>query len=138
MNKTEHSPPVTEAADRQPARFAGDRTGLLAGASLAGAVLASACCIVPLVLFLLGIGGAWMANLTALAPYKPLFVAIAGALILAGFISMRRRRRRACDVNGYCASTLSTWITTVALWASTLLVVAVLLWPYLLPILMGE
>lgn len=88
-------------------------------------------------LFSLGIGGAWIANLTALAPYKPYFAAIAGALILSGFISMRRRRRRACDANGYCASARSKWVTTVALWTSTLLVVVVLLWPYLLPILMG-
>lgn len=138
MDKTKPAPPITEAADQQPAQTAGDRTGLLAGASVTSAVLASACCIVPLVLFSLGIGGAWMANLTALAPYKPFFVVLAGALILSGFISMRRRRRRSCDVDGYCATTLSTRIMTVALWASTLLVVAVLLWPYLLPILIGQ
>lgn len=136
MDKTKRAPPITEAADQQPAQTAGNRTGLFAGASVASAILASACCIVPLALFSLGIGGAWMANLTALAPYKPFFVVLAGALILSGFVSMHRRRR--CDVDGYCATTLSTRITTVALWASTLLVVAVLLWPYLLPILIGQ
>lgn len=137
MDQTKQAPPTTEATGQQPARAAGDRSGLLAGASVFGAVLASSCCIVPLALFSLGIGGAWIANLTALAPYKPYFATIAGALILAGFISMRRGRRRACAANGYCASTPSTWITTATLCASTLLVVVVLLWPYLLPILMG-
>lgn len=137
MGKMQHTPAVTEAAEQRPVRSAEGRTGLFASASVVAAVASSACCIVPLVLFLLGIGGAWIANLTALSPYKPYFAAIAGALIIAGFISMRRRRRRACAVNGYCASTLSTWITTVALCASTMLVVVVLLWPYLLPILMG-
>lgn len=121
----------------QPAKRR-EQTGWLAGASVLGSVLASACCIVPLALFSLGIGGAWMTNLTALAPYKPIFIVLAAGLILSGFISMRRRRRRACDINGYCASTLSTRITSAALWFSTLLVIAVLLWPYLLPIIMGE
>lgn len=136
MDKTEQAAVVTEASHRRSVRTARDQTGLLAGASVLGAVLASACCIVPLVLFSLGIGGVWMANLTALAPYKPVFVTIASGLILAGFVSMRRRR--ACEVDGYCASGLSRRITAVALWFSMLLVIAVLLWPYLLPILMGE
>ena len=43
------------------------RKGLVASGSVIGAVLASACCILPLVLFSLGIGGAWMSNLTALS-----------------------------------------------------------------------
>ena len=39
-------------------------------------MLASACCIVPLVLVMLGISGAWIANLTALEPYKPYVAAV--------------------------------------------------------------
>jgi hypothetical protein len=48
----------------------------IAGGALIGAVLASACCIVPLVLVMLGISGAWIANLTALEPYKPYVTSI--------------------------------------------------------------
>jgi mercuric ion transport protein len=44
---------------------------LMAIGGLFGAIAASSCCIVPLVLFSLGISGAWIANLTALAPYQP-------------------------------------------------------------------
>lgn len=138
MDKIGQAAGRSKAADRQPARAVAGQTGLLAGASLASSALASACCIVPLVLFSLGIGGAWIANLTALAPYKPLFALIAGGLILSGFISMHRRRRRSCDVSGYCATALAMRITTAALWFSTLLLMVVLLWPYLLPILLGE
>jgi len=58
------------------------------GALLAGglaAVLASACCVGPLVLLALGVSGAWVGNLTALEPYRPVFVAAAvGALVVAG------------------------------------------------------
>src|SRR3546814_4499833 len=48
------------------------RTGWAAAGSILGAIAASSCCILPLVLFSLGAGGAWIANLTALAPYQPI------------------------------------------------------------------
>ena len=51
------------------------RQRLVAAGGILGALAASSCCIVPLILFSLGIGGAWIGNLTALAPYKPIFVA---------------------------------------------------------------
>src|SRR5258707_14378604 len=51
------------------------RQHLIAAGGILGALAASSCCIVPLILFSFGIGGAWIGNLTALAPYQPLFVA---------------------------------------------------------------
>ncbi len=42
------------------------RQHLIAAGGILGALAASSCCIVPLVLFGLGIGGAWIGNLTAL------------------------------------------------------------------------
>lgn len=49
------------------------------------AVLASACCFGPLLLLVLGVSGAWIAHLSALDAYRPLFVGVAVvALILAG------------------------------------------------------
>ncbi|MEX1993519.1 MAG: mercuric transporter MerT family protein, partial [Steroidobacteraceae bacterium] len=41
------------------------------------AVLASACCLGPLLLISLGVGGAWIGNLTLLEPYRPFFIGIA-------------------------------------------------------------
>jgi mercuric ion transport protein len=46
------------------------RTGWIAAGSLFGALAASSCCILPLVLFSLGISGAWISHFTALAPYN--------------------------------------------------------------------
>ena len=51
------------------------RTALFAGG--VAAILASTCCLGPLVLLLLGFSGAWIANLTALEPYRPMLVAAA-------------------------------------------------------------
>lgn len=75
------------------------------GALFAGgvaAILASACCLGPLVLLALGVSGAWIGNLTALEPYSPIFIAAAAAaLIVAG----RRiwRPQEACAPGEVCA-----------------------------------
>ena len=42
------------------------RWGLIG--AIASAIIASVCCIGPLVLLLLGVGGAWAGSLTALEP----------------------------------------------------------------------
>ena len=50
------------------------KSALIAGV-LAG-VGASVCCVGPLVLLTLGIGGAWVSNLTAMEPYRPIFIGL--------------------------------------------------------------
>src|SRR5205085_11637424 len=65
-----------------PSSMTSPRWALLA--SVAGALGASLCCAVPLLLVSLGIGGSWLASLTALEPYPPLFVVLTiGALASA-------------------------------------------------------
>src|SRR2546429_10007990 len=57
-----------------PSSMTSPRWALLA--SVAGALGASLCCAVPLLLVSLGIGGSWLASLTALEPYRPLVVVL--------------------------------------------------------------
>jgi mercuric ion transport protein len=47
---------------------------LWAGAG--AAVVGSLCCVGPLVLLGLGVSGAWIGQLTALEPYRPLFIVV--------------------------------------------------------------
>lgn len=77
-----------------------DRRGLFVGAL--AAVLASACCLGPLVLLTLGISGAWIGNLTALEPYRPLFI---GVGVVAVFVAYRQIYRPAvvCQPGEVCA-----------------------------------
>ncbi len=75
------------------------------GALFAGglaAILASTCCLGPLVLLLLGFSGAWIANLTALEPYRPYFVA---AAVVALVVAYRQIFRPAvtCTPGEVCA-----------------------------------
>lgn len=71
--------------------------GALVGGGLA-AILASACCLGPLVLVTLGFSGAWIGNLTALEPYRPLFIGV--ALVAMGF-AWRRIYRPAQHQRGH-------------------------------------
>jgi mercuric ion transport protein len=40
------------------------------------AIVGSLCCVAPLVLITLGISGAWISQLTALEPYRPIFIGV--------------------------------------------------------------
>ena len=98
---------------------------LIAGLSVLGAIGASACCVIPFTLFTLGVSGAWIGNLTALAPYKPLFVVGTLALLALGFYLVYRRPRAAvCDDGSYCARPASNRIAKIGLWMATVLVLA--------------
>lgn len=85
--------PATTAA--RPVRAAPALT-LAALATL----LASTCCVLPLVLVIVGLSGAWIARLQLLAPYATaLSVVAVGALALAGW-QIFRRRGAACNADG--------------------------------------
>ncbi|MEK9120007.1 mercuric ion transporter MerT [Escherichia coli] len=73
------------------------------GALFAGglaAILASTCCLGPLVLVALGFSGAWIGNLTVLEPYRPLFI---GAALVALFFAWKRIYRHCCKVSDEAA-----------------------------------
>ncbi len=110
------------------------RQKLAASGSVIGAIVSSSCCILPLVFFSLGISGAWIGNLTALYPYKPIFVTITLAFLAAGFYMVYRKPKTVCEPGSYCARPASGRLVKAALWGSTILVAIVLVFPYLVPI----
>lgn len=99
---------------------------LFAAGGVIGAILASTCCIAPLVLVTLGISGAWIGNLTALEPYKPYFAAVALISIALGFRQVYFNAKPACVDGSYCARPESSLITKSVLWLATVLVVLAL------------
>lgn len=112
-----------------------DRKGLFAALGLLGALLASACCIVPLALVTLGISGAWIGNLTALEPYKPVTSGIAIVFIGLGFWHVYFRAKPTCVEGSYCAQPQSSRITKTILWAATALVLLSLTLKWWAPLL---
>ncbi len=99
------------------------RKKLAAAGGVVGALLASSCCIAPLLLLSLGIGGAWMSNLTALAPYQGYFIAAAVVFQGAGYWYVYRKPKAACEAGSFCASPKSDRVVKIALWFATALVV---------------
>jgi mercuric ion transport protein len=93
----------------------------LAAGGVLGAVLASTCCIVPLLLVTIGISGAWIGNLTALEPYSIYFTIAALAFVGLGFWHVYFRKGAECVDGYYCARPQSRRITKIALWAAALL-----------------
>ncbi len=108
----------------------------LAVGGLFGALAASSCCILPVVLFSLGISGAWIANFTRLAPYQPIFIAAAIVFVGGGYWLVYRSSRQACSGDQACARPLSSRFVMITLAIATIIVIAAfgfdILAPYIL------
>lgn len=104
--------------------------GLLAAGGIIAALGASSCCVLPLVLFTLGVSGAWIGNLTALAPYQPLFVAAALGFLALGFVRVYRRPEVACTEGSYCARPAASRVAKLGLWVAAGLVLVAAAFPY--------
>ena len=96
------------------------------------AILASACCLGPLVLVTLGFSGARIGNLTALEPYRPFFIA---AALVAMFFAWRRIFRGAeqCRPGKTGALPQVSRAYKVLSWFVALLILVAFAFPYVLP-----
>jgi mercuric ion transport protein len=107
-----------------------ERTG--SGALFLGglaAILASTCCLGPLILVALGLSGAWIGNLTRLEPYRPFF--IAGALIALFFAGRHIfRPAQTCNPGEVCALPRTRRIYKILFVTVCVLVVIALAFPY--------
>lgn len=118
-------------ANRQPGRWG------VAGA-VATAVAASACCVLPLILLGLGVGGAWASSLQFLEPVRPVFAAL--TLMLLGFALYRAYQTPAvaCSTVEHCPTTRPPWATRAMLWGITPLILVLLALPYFFPVFFGD
>ncbi len=101
-------------------------------ASVLAAIGASACCMLPLLLLMLGIGGAWVAHLTKLAPYQPIFVII--ALIFLG-LAWRKlyRAPQTCAADQACADDRVITRQRALFWITAIAIGALLVFPWFAP-----
>jgi mercuric ion transport protein len=96
--------------------------GFLAAGGILAALAAASCCVVPFVLFLLGVSGAWIGNLTALEPYQSVFAALAVACLGSGFHLVYRRLQIVCAESSSCANPSSDRLAKIGLRTATALV----------------
>jgi mercuric ion transport protein len=100
------------------------------GGALLAALAASSCCLGPLLLAALGIGGAGAAG--ALGAYRPYLLAATGGFLAAGFLfSYRKRRVGTADACG-CEQPRASRAGRIGLWVATIVVVLVAAAPPLL------
>src|SRR6516165_2468679 len=98
MGMTIKQDPVADGSDR--------RMMVMAAGGFLGALAASSCCILPVILFSLGISGAWIGDFTRLAPYQPYFLTAATVFLGTGYWLVHRASKAACVAGKVCARPL--------------------------------
>jgi len=89
------------------------------GTAVVAGVAASVCCLGPALLVTLGVGGAWVGQLTRFAPYRPFFLAGAWIALILGFIQ-HQRLKKACE-EGICEVPRTAKIRLVSLWVGAVI-----------------
>lgn len=106
--------------------------GSLVASSLA-AIGASVCCVGPLVLLALGVGGTWVSALTLMEPLRPLFI---GLTLL--FLGLAFRKLylvpQACTPGTPCADPRTLARQRLVFWIITVLLFGLLAVPWLAPL----
>ena len=102
-------------------------------AGVLAAIGASVCCVAPLVLLTLGIGGAWIANLTALEPLRPWFIA-ATLVFLALAFRRLYLQPQVCEPGAACAEPIVLKRQRLIFWIVALALLALLAVPWLAPL----
>jgi mercuric ion transport protein len=111
---------------------------IFAASAVVGAVAASSCCILPLALFSVGISGAWISNLTQLAPYQPYFIAVTLTALGTGYWLMHRASKRACADGAACERSLPNRLVKAALVVAMALIAVALGFDFLAPLLLNS
>jgi mercuric ion transport protein len=101
--------------------------GVLAG------IAASLCCVGPLILLSLGLGGAWVANLAVLEPARPVLL-----LLALFFIGLAFRKlylmAPACAPDTPCAGEVALRKQRFIFWSVTIPLLALLGFPWIAPL----
>lgn len=135
MSSIEETDPVlSENTDRQAAvsgRSPSSKGTLIAG--LITGITASACCLGPLLLLMLGISGSWIGNLTALEPYRPIFIGITLLFLGLAFRQLYLVPQR-CAVDTPCAQPANLRRQRLVFWLVTIAVALMVAFPWYGPL----
>ena len=106
-----------------------DNTKLLNAGAIGTALGASICCLGPLLLAVMGLGGG--ALLLKFEPYRPYLLAATASLLgVAFYLTYRRPPPEDCEPGSVCARPSSRRGQKIVLWVVTLLVVLIAAFPY--------
>lgn len=113
----------------------GDRSSLLlAGTAIVGGLAVSACCVLPLLFVMIGVGGSFMGTLIAFEPYKVFTIALTLAALGLGFyFAYRKPKAAACNADGTCGTSASKRVARTTLWVGSVFAVIAIAFPYVAP-----
>ena len=98
------------------------------GAGLA-AIGASACCVGPLLLVSLGIGGAWISTLTSMEATRPFFIGLTLIFLVLGFRRLYLRPYL-CQEGNACAQSDVRRRQRLIFWVGSTLILLLLAFPW--------
>ena len=96
------------------------------------AIGASTCCIIPFTLFSMGVGGAWIGNLTAMSEYRSIFIFVGLGFIAAGYWQVFKRP--VLSSGEVCITPFSQRINQTLVLLASLLMLLAIVWPYMFPL----
>jgi mercuric ion transport protein len=105
-------------------------------AGVASALGASACCVLPLALVSLGLGGAWVAQLRALEEFRWAFIGLALAAFGYAFYRLYLRPTP-CAPDSDCAVPSTRRRQRIAFWITLVAAKTVVLAPFYVPYFVG-
>jgi mercuric ion transport protein len=127
--------PPTEPPIRTPGA-AKNALALLGIATGIGAIAASSCCVVPLVLATLGAGAGVFGTLDALVPWRVPLLVVGGTGVAVGWFAWWRKRRVSCEVGSTCATPSGSRTALALLLLASLIVATAIGWDFLEPALL--
>ncbi len=117
-----------QSVPAQPTRSVEPKRKWLFGASVAAAIVASLCCILPILTAITGVGV--LAAGTKFEHLRPYFLGATGVLLAAGFLLAFRDYRKACKPGSVCATKpVSRW-NFIVLGTVAALVIGLAAFPY--------
>lgn len=99
-------------------------------AGTVSALGASTCCLLPLALVPVGIGGVWVAQLRALEHFYPVFVAVALGAFAYGFYLLYIKPAR-CEGETACVAPATQRRQRIMFWTSLVFAKILILSPFL-------
>lgn len=128
---------VSTSSPVRSAAGAGTRAATGAGlaAGLAG-IVASSCCVLPIVFVGLGLGSTAAVLIPTLAELRPYLLGAAALAVLIGWVTYARGRQ-ACAIDGACSTSVSARRAPIWLALATAVVPLAMVWqPWIEPVLL--
>jgi mercuric ion transport protein len=102
-------------------------------AGILTALGASICCLGPLLLLTIGVSGAWISSLTALEPYRPIFIGL--TLLSFAFAGYRLYfAKELCAPGSLCANPRTLKHQRLAFWIVAVFALSLIVAPWIAPL----